>query len=130
MTGDCTFCRIQQTEGVYESDLSTALKDAFPSAPGHLLVIPKRHVERLADLQPEEWADLFGLLEEVLISERYYHPGLQVNIGINDGPLAGQTISHVHVHIIPRREGDVPDPKGGVRWVIPATAPYWESLNE
>jgi diadenosine tetraphosphate (Ap4A) HIT family hydrolase len=103
---------------------SVAFLDAFPSAPGHTLIIPRRHVALLSDLTVEEHADLFHLLRQVLATMR--DAGAR-SIGVNDGALAGQTVQHVHVHVIPRKAGDVGDPRGGVRWVLPGTAAYWET---
>jgi diadenosine tetraphosphate (Ap4A) HIT family hydrolase len=102
-----------------------AVPDAFPVAEGHMLVIPRRHVASLFDLSDEEQAALWRLVALVrgkLVSQ------LQpdgFNVGVNDGPAAGQTVMHAHVHVIPRRTGDVADPKGGVRWVVPAKAQFW-----
>lgn len=102
-----------------------AFPDGYPVTDGHVLIIPRRHLDRLEALEPEEWADLFELVRTVAI-ELGGTAGVDgVNIGVNSGQAAGQTIGHAHVHVIPRREGDVPDPRGGVRWVIPATADYW-----
>lgn len=99
--------------------------DGFPSAEGHRLVVPARHVERVEELEAGEWRQLFDLVREVAC-EVAALPGVDgVNIGVNSGKPAGQTVGHTHVHVIPRRTGDVPDPRGGVRWVLPDTAAYW-----
>lgn len=111
---------------VASTPLTVAFLDAFPSAPGHTLIIPRRHVGLLADLTAEEHADLFAVLREIV--SRTGTTGAR-SIGVNDGPLAGQTVPHVHLHVIPRREGDVGDPRGGIRWVLPGTAAYWEDLR-
>jgi diadenosine tetraphosphate (Ap4A) HIT family hydrolase len=108
-----------------ESEFAVALADAYPVAEGHTLVIPRRHVASLFDLSEEEQAALWRLVALVrneLLAE--LRPD-GFTIGVNDGPAAGQTVLHAHVHIIPRRQGDVPDPRGGVRWVLPQKAPYW-----
>lgn len=123
----CPFCdRVlpDRTAHRHVSTHSVAFLDAFPSAPGHTLIIPRRHVALLSDLTVEEHVDLFGLLREVLVTMR--DTGAR-SIGVNDGALAGQTVPHVHVHVIPRKAGDVGDPRGGVRWVLPGTAAYWET---
>jgi diadenosine tetraphosphate (Ap4A) HIT family hydrolase len=102
-----------------------AVADAFPVAEGHLLVIPRRHVASLFDLREAEQAAVWGLVAQVrgwLVSE--LRPD-GFTVGVNDGLAAGQTVLHAHVHVIPRRTGDVADPRGGVRWVLPAKAPYW-----
>jgi ATP adenylyltransferase len=84
-----------------------------------MLVIPRRHVARAEELSEEEWADLFALVK-VVTAEVAAAPGIEgVNVGLNSGEAAGQTVFHAHVHVIPRRPGDVDDPRGGVRGVIP-----------
>lgn len=103
-------------------DLVAALADAHPVADGHVLVVPLRHVSRVRDLEPEERSALF----EMAVAWTASHDADGWTIGINDGPAAGQTIAHVHLHLIPRRAGDVPDPRGGVRWVLPARAGCWQ----
>ena len=103
-----------------------AFHDLFPSAEGHTLVIPLRHVGKLSELTPSESSGLWQEAMRILAAAQSREPGVDFTVGVNDGPLAGQTVSHVHLHIIPRRAGDVPDPRGGVRWVIPTTAAYWE----
>jgi diadenosine tetraphosphate (Ap4A) HIT family hydrolase len=125
----CAFCRLVAAgdELLECSEYAAAFLDGFPSTPGHLLVVPRRHVARLDELSLKETADLWDLVMRRL---RVMAPGCDaVNVGVNDGPAAGQTIGHVHVHLIPRRSGDVADPRGGVRWVIPATADYWSSRS-
>lgn len=91
---------------------------------GHTLVVPRRHVASVFGLSPTEQQELWGLLARVreALNERLRPDGF--TIGINDGAAAGQTVGHAHIHVIPRRKGDVPDPRGGIRWVIPAKAAY------
>lgn len=128
--GRCPFCeRVLPDRAAHRraTEHSVAFLDAFPSAPGHTLLIPRRHVPLLSDLTPDEHADLFALLREVVIDMR--DVGAR-SIGVNDGALAGQTVPHVHLHVIPRRAGDVGDPRGGIRWVLPGTAAYWEPPAE
>ena len=100
--------------------------DSFPISEGHTLVIPIRHIASIYDLSEEEQANLWALLGRVrrTIVEKLHPDGF--NIGLNDGTAAGQTIAHAHIHIIPRRKGDVPDPRGGIRWIIPEKAVYWD----
>ena len=102
-----------------------AFPDAFPVAAGHMLVVPKRHVASLFDLPDEDQAAIWRLVAQVRgkLASDLQPDGF--NVGVNDGPAAGQTVLHAHVHVIPRRAGDVADPRGGVRWVIPAKAQYW-----
>lgn len=97
-----------------------AVRDRFPVTPLHTLVVPKKHVGDYFDLRPEERADAERLLcrlrEEILMED----PSVTgFNVGVNCGASAGQTIMHVHVHLIPRRDGDLDNPRGGVRGVIP-----------
>jgi diadenosine tetraphosphate (Ap4A) HIT family hydrolase len=121
---DCPFCHIDPPRVVAESPLSIAVRDAFPVTPGHTLVLPRRHVASWFDASPEERQALMALVDEVkavLDDER--HPD-GYNIGINIGEAAGQTVMHLHLHVIPRFAGDVDDPAGGVRFVIPARGNY------
>jgi diadenosine tetraphosphate (Ap4A) HIT family hydrolase len=121
----CHFCHLPRERIWVEAETSIAFFDAFPVSEGHTLVVPKRHVMILHDLTPVELDDIWVLVAKMrqLLVERFRPSGF--NIGINEGPAAGQTIGHAHVHIIPRRDGDVPDPRGGIRWVIPEKAKYW-----
>ncbi len=93
---------------------------------GHTLVVPLRVVRSLYDLPEAEQADAWALVRQVraILAERHRPAGF--NIGLNDGEAAGQTIAHAHIHVIPRYLGDVPDPRGGIRWVLPRKAGYWE----
>ena len=102
----------------------TALWDAFPVNRGHALIVPRRHVPTWFDASAEEQVALMAAVDEArdLIVARFAPDGF--NIGINVGQAAGQTVFHLHVHLIPRYDGDVPDPRGGVRWVIPARGNY------
>ncbi len=122
---DCPFCRPEETRIRLDSDLAVAILDGFPVSQGHTLVVPRRHVASLFDLAEAEWTAVWALVARArafLVAE------LQpdgFNVGVNDGAWAGQTVMHAHVHLIPRRQGDVADPRGGVRWVIPEKAAYW-----
>ena len=107
---------------------AAALHDGFPVSPGHTLVVPRRHVGSLFDLAPEEQQDIWALVARVRERLNADHQVDGFNVGLNDGPAAGQTVLHAHVHVIPRYEGDLPDPRGGVRWVIPAKADYWSDM--
>ena len=126
MPPDCPFCALEHGRVVASNSLAVAIRDAYPVSPGHTLVIPNRHIGSFFDLSAQEHDALFQLIREqkrVLDTEFGPHA---YNIGINDGPAAGQTVAHVHVHLIPRYRGDDPDPRGGVRRVLPAKARYWE----
>jgi diadenosine tetraphosphate (Ap4A) HIT family hydrolase len=119
---DCRFCEIvcANADFVDSSTDAVTLFDAYPSAPGHTLVIPTRHVERLRELEPFEMAAMWAQAHKQLgrLGACCY------TVGFNDGVHAGQTVPHVHLHIIPRAEGDAPVQSFGIRWVIPETAEY------
>ena len=118
----CPFCG---GEGeILGNELAFARYDAFPVSPGHLLVIPRRHVADWFDLTDEELEAIFSLIREgkALLDAEFCPDGY--NIGINCKEAAGQTIFHVHVHLIPRYAGDVENPRGGVRGVIPEKRNY------
>lgn len=101
--------------------------DGFPVSPGHSLVILKRHIGSFFEVSSDERTALFELLVQAKQSvQAEFHPD-GFNIGINDGPAAGQTVLHLHIHLIPRYLGDLADPRGGVRWVIADKADYWSS---
>jgi diadenosine tetraphosphate (Ap4A) HIT family hydrolase len=121
----CPFCHPEESRITLENDAARAFPDAFPVAEGHTLVVPRRHVASLFDLPEVEQAALWRLVAMVRgkLMDELRPDGL--NVGVNDGPAAGQTVLHAHVHVIPRRTGDVADPRGGVRWVIPGKAAYW-----
>ena len=125
MDNPCPFCRVEtEREIIASSALSLAFFDGFPVSPGHTLIIPKRHVASFFDLTKEEQLDLLNLADKVkIIVEEKYHPD-GFNIGINVGEAAGQSIFHVHLHLIPRYYGDVSNPRGGVRGVIPTKQNY------
>lgn len=108
-------------------DLFAVVKDKYPVTPGHTLIIPRRVVLRFQELSAAEKARLLELVEwtqEHLVAT-HVPVAEGFNLGVNDGPVAGQTMPQFHFHVIPRRTGDVADPRGGVRWVIPDRAKYW-----
>ena len=101
------------------------IRDAFPVSPGHTLVIPCRHIGSFFELTDAERACMVELLAKAKAELDLSFQPDGFNIGINDGAAAGQTVPHLHLHLIPRYRGDAPDPRGGVRWVLPAKAKYW-----
>ena len=122
---DCVFCNLDESRIEIENDLALSFKDLYPVTNGHTLVIPKRKVQSFFDLTEEETAGMFELLhlqKEDLKNKDTSITGF--NIGVNDGEDAGQTIMHCHIHLIPRRSGDMEDPRGGVRGVIPEKQSY------
>ena len=122
---NCPFCALLPSQGAAANAHAVAFPDGFPVSPGHTLIIPKRHIASLFEATEEERAalfDLLGVMRERLLLEQYPDG---FNIGINDGEAAGQTVMHLHIHLIPRYIGDLPDPRGGVRWIFPDKAAYW-----
>ncbi|GFO66475.1 HIT family protein [Geomonas limicola] len=122
----CPFCQVEPAKVLVENEHAIAFLDAFPVTVGHTLVVPRRHVVSFFDATPEEQAalfDLVGRVRELLVAERAPDG---FNLGINDGAAAGQTVMHLHLHLIPRYAGDTEDPRGGVRWIMPEKAPYWK----
>ncbi len=123
---ECIFCNISQDKVIAENDLALAFFDGYPVNEGHTLIIPKRHVETYFDATQEERNAMSLLLAEVKerLDEEFNPDGY--NIGVNVGAAGGQTIFHLHVHLIPRYAGDVPDPRGGVRKIKKSLVPYAE----
>jgi diadenosine tetraphosphate (Ap4A) HIT family hydrolase len=121
----CPFCTVPRDRVVFESEFGLVIRDAFPVSPGHALVIPKRHVASFFDCTETEQAALLKLLNLARMDIEREFQASGYNVGINDGSAAGQTVMHLHVHLIPRYAGDAPDPRGGVRWVLPEKAAYW-----
>jgi diadenosine tetraphosphate (Ap4A) HIT family hydrolase len=125
MTGTpCLFCSVPSSELTLDRPLAMARRDTYPVSPGHTLIIPKRHVVSFFETTDEERLAMCRLLDEVkaMLDEKHKPDGY--NIGINGGEAAGQSVMHLHIHLIPRYKGDRPDPKGGVRWVLPEKATY------
>ena len=119
---DCPFCT--GAEFVLANDLAWARWDANPVTPGHLLIITRRHIGDHFETTDDERRALLDLLQQARdFLQREYAPD-GFNIGVNVGETAGQTIAHVHIHLIPRYRGDTPQPRGGVRGVIPGKQSY------
>jgi diadenosine tetraphosphate (Ap4A) HIT family hydrolase len=123
----CPFCErvANSTPPSPANALAVAFADAYPLNPGHTLIVPRRHVARFCDLTAAEREALWDLVPCVREAIEREHTPDGYNLGLNDGVAAGQTIPHAHLHVIPRYSSDVPDPRGGVRWVLPARAAYW-----
>lgn len=125
--GECAFCAELESQGNILSEHGTvaALLDEYPVSEGHTLVIPKRHTEDILDLTSAESHDAWHLVKTIIDRLRRGDESIRgFNIGGNIGTVAGQTIPHAHIHVIPRREGDTPRPRGGVRGVIPERMQY------
>ena len=122
---DCIFCNMESSRKIDENDLFYVIRDGFPVTSLHTLIIPKRHVETYFGLTEAEVLSMNMLInkhKELIEKEDTTVSGF--NIGINCGEDAGQTVFHCHVHLIPRRKGDIDEPKGGVRGVIPDKRTY------
>jgi len=125
MNSPCPFCNLPESRIVLANELAIAIRDGFPISPGHTLVLPRRHIDSFFAATKEERMAMLALLDiakEALDDE--FHPD-GYNLGINDGRTAGQTVLHLHQHLIPRYAGDREDPRGGIRWIIPEKAQYW-----
>ena len=121
----CPFCNLPVERIIDENSLALVVRDAYPVSAGHTLVLSKRHVGSFFALSAAERVAVTGLLDVTKdLLDKEFAPNAY-NVGINDGPCAGQTVPHVHVHVIPRYAGDTRDPRGGVRWVLPEKANYW-----
>jgi len=121
----CLFCAMPPPSRIAENQLAYAIRDNYPVTPLHSLVIPKRHVEDYFGLEEDELLhcnQLLCELKQAIMGEDDTVCGF--NVGMNAGAAAGQTIFHCHIHLIPRREGDNSNPRGGVRGVIPSKADY------
>jgi diadenosine tetraphosphate (Ap4A) HIT family hydrolase len=124
-TAPCPFCALPAERLVARSRTALAFRDAFPVSNGHTLIITRRHVASFFETTAEEKVDLLTLLESVKAQLDADCRPDGFNIGINDGAAAGQTVGHLHIHLIPRYRGDQRDPRGGVRWIFPEKADYW-----
>ena len=122
---ECPFCHLPNDRILFENNLAIAFRDGFPVTEGHLLVIPKRHIESWFELKSDERESCHELIlngKKAIQNDDSSVSGF--NLGVNDGLSAGQTIFHAHLHLIPRRHGDVENPRGGVRHVIPGKGYY------
>ncbi|MFZ1908802.1 MAG: HIT family protein [Burkholderiales bacterium] len=119
----CVFCAPQR-EILAQNEAALAVFDSYPVSPGHALVLPRRHVATIWDLAPDEYDQCFRLVRELqpVLAARFAPDGF--NVGANCGEAAGQSVWHAHIHVIPRYRGDTPNPKGGVRHVIPLKGSY------
>ena len=119
---NCPFCG--DPSKVIENELAFADYDSYPVNPGHVLIITHRHVAEYFEATAEEKAAIWELVDDVkMIIDRDYKPD-GYNVGVNIGKSAGQSVPHVHIHMIPRYKGDMEDPRGGVRGVIPHKQKY------
>lgn len=121
---NCPFCQIDKEKIIYENSKAFAIYDKYPVNQGHILIISKKHIVDYFNCPDELKDKLWSLLEKSkeVLDEKFNPDGY--NIGINCGEVAGQTINHLHIHLIPRYRGDIEDPTGGVRGVIPDERVY------
>lgn len=122
---ECPFCsREESSEVILENSFAYAILDRYPVSRGHTLIIPKHHISSYFELTFEEQSKLWEVVNscKVILDQRYNPDGY--NIGVNIGEAAGQSIFHLHIHLIPRFYGDMDNPKGGVRGVIPEKQAY------
>ena len=122
---DCIFCTLEASRIEDENQLFLVIKDLYPVTKGHTLIIPKRHVPSFFDLTSEEQSSFLQILNSQKEKLRLQDNTVTgFNVGINDGKDSGQTVMHCHIHLIPRRKGDMENPRGGVRGVIPEKQSY------
>jgi superfamily II DNA or RNA helicase/diadenosine tetraphosphate (Ap4A) HIT family hydrolase/HKD family nuclease len=126
----CPFCSPPDNRLFHRGRLVLGLWDQFPVSPGHALIIPRRHVSSWFDATDEERVELMAAVSDACSAIEQVHQPDGYNLGVNVGPAAGQTVFHLHVHVIPRYQGDVPAPRGGVRHVIPEKADYVGLVRE
>ena len=117
MTKDtCAFCKLEEgRQSILETEYFFVVLDRAPVNPGHALIISKRHADNLFELTKEEWGDLQTAIHD---TKKYLDKKFGAhayNVGVNNGEIAGQTVMHLHVHVIPRYKGDVKNPRGGIR---------------
>ena len=121
---NCPFCSPGPTDIILKNDVGYSRYDKYPVSPGHMLIIPYCHISNLFELPDMEVTILWALVRDCkkYIDQKFHPDGY--NVGVNVGQAAGQTVMHVHIHLIPRYEGDVDNPMGGIRGVIPGKQKY------
>ena len=125
MLPTCLFCKKEKQKIVYASELFFVVRDSYPVTKHHTLIIPHRHISNFFDLNEDELIDLNKILKKQRKSLMVLDKDISAfNIGVNVGEDAGQSIMHCHIHLIPRRKGDIENPRGGVRGVIPSKQKY------
>ena len=121
----CLFCNVPSSEYIFKNNLAFSTFDSYPVSKYHALIIPKRHVENYFDMSEEEVISCNKLIKKMRYKIKEIDPTVGgFNIGTNSGKIAGQSIMHCHIHLIPRRKNDVDNPQGGVRGVIPSKQHY------
>lgn len=124
---ECIFCnqnKISEGRAIAENEQFFSMWDSNPVSKGHALVIPKRHILSFFDMTDMELMSFYKIASEVKLKiDSDFNPDA-LNIGVNDGVAAGRTVHHLHIHLMPRYVGDVPEPRGGVRHIIPGKGSY------
>lgn len=121
----CPFCALSRERIVISNETAIVIRDAVPVSPGRTLIIPNGHVATFFETTAEERLAMFELMDNVKCELDTNFRSAAYNIGINDGPPTGPTVSHLHIDLIPRYAGDDADPRGGVRRTFPKKANYW-----
>lgn len=130
MSKNCIFCELRDERVIGECELTKTFIDSYPASPGHTLIVPKRHFATYFEATEDEMLAIGKAVQNAkqILDEEFSPDGY--NIGINNGLTAGQSVMHLHVHLIPRYKGDVEDPKGGVRWILKDKANYWDDMSK
>ncbi|ALG67492.1 HIT family protein [Beggiatoa leptomitoformis] len=129
MSFQCPFCALMlnpTSQRVYDDELVFVIRDKFPVSQGHTLIIPRRHYASWFEATETEQLALFSALAIAKVNIQTQYQPDAYNIGINDGAVAGQTVPHLHIHLIPRYQSDTVEPRGGIRWILPDKAVYWD----
>ena len=122
---DCLFCDFDNPELIEEGEYCYSRRDGYPVSQYHTLIIPKRHVASYFDLEEYEVVDMHKMLTKMRLCIKEWDETVSgFNVGVNVGKDAGQSVFHVHMHLMPRRKGDIDNPQGGVRGVIPSKRTY------
>ncbi len=126
MDKKCIFCSFRDERIIGECEHTITFIDTYPATPGHTLVVPKRHFASFFEATEDELLAIGKAIQKAKLTlDKEFAPD-GYNIGINVGEAAGQSVHHLHVHLMPRYKGDVEDPRGGVRWILKNKANYWE----
>ena len=125
LSDQCLFCNKKKQKIIYSSEFFFVVRDSYPVTKHHPLIITNRHVSDFFDLESKELEDLNKILKEQRLSLMNLDDDITAfNVGVNAGVDSGQSIMHCHIHLIPRRKGDIENPRGGVRGVIPSKQKY------
>jgi diadenosine tetraphosphate (Ap4A) HIT family hydrolase len=122
---NCIFCSLEKNRVIKSNELALAFRDNFPVTELHTLIVPRRHAKDYFELTQEEVVACYNLINQLRLDLMEEDSSIEgFNIGMNAGEVAGQTVFHCHIHLIPRRKGDVENPRGGIRHIIPGKGFY------